>query len=104
MTLSATAHSWLRHLMCGKAVPFRKPWNQSWAPPVISLRRSLNEVQFVELYNTAYKAVDLSGWKLARGVVRPIIDSVYSIDEVRAAHERLESNESFGKVVLTISG
>ncbi|HEY3027933.1 MAG TPA: NAD(P)H-quinone oxidoreductase [Pyrinomonadaceae bacterium] len=41
---------------------------------------------------------------LARGVVRPIVDSVYSIDEVRAAHERLESNETFGKVVLTISG
>ena len=39
---------------------------------------------------------------LARGMVRPIVDSVYSIDEVRAAHERLESNESFGKVVLTI--
>ena len=41
---------------------------------------------------------------LARSVVRPIVDSVYSIDDVRAAHERLESNESFGKVVLTISG
>ncbi len=41
---------------------------------------------------------------LARGMVRPIVDSVYSIDAVRAAHERLESNESFGKVVLTISG
>ena len=40
---------------------------------------------------------------LARRVVRPIVDSVYSIDEVRAAHERLESNESFGKVVLTIA-
>ncbi len=39
---------------------------------------------------------------LARGIVRPIVDRVYSIDEVRAAHERLESNESFGKVVLTI--
>ncbi|MEP6912570.1 MAG: NAD(P)H-quinone oxidoreductase [bacterium] len=39
---------------------------------------------------------------LASGVVRPIVDRVYSIDEVRAAHERLESNESFGKVVLTI--
>lgn len=40
---------------------------------------------------------------LARGVVRPIVDSVYSIDDVRAAHQRLESNESFGKVVLTIA-
>ena len=40
---------------------------------------------------------------LARSLVRPIVDSVYSIDEVRAAHERLESNKSFGKVVLTIA-
>lgn len=40
---------------------------------------------------------------LARELVRPVIDSVYDLQEVRAAHERLESNESFGKVVLTIS-
>ena len=37
---------------------------------------------------------------LARGEVRPVIDRTYSIDEVRAAHERIESNQSFGKVVL----
>jgi NADPH:quinone reductase-like Zn-dependent oxidoreductase len=41
---------------------------------------------------------------LARGVVRPVIDKIYTMDEVRAAHTRLESNESFGKVVLMISG
>ncbi len=41
---------------------------------------------------------------LERGVVRPVIDRVYKIDEVRAAHERLESNESFGKIVLMIGG
>jgi len=39
---------------------------------------------------------------LARGEVRPVIDKVFKIDEVRAAHQRLESNESFGKVVLTM--
>ena len=37
---------------------------------------------------------------LATGQVRPVIDRVFKIDEVRAAHERIESNESFGKVVL----
>ncbi|MGB7922119.1 MAG: zinc-binding dehydrogenase, partial [Pyrinomonadaceae bacterium] len=41
---------------------------------------------------------------LARGVVRPVIDKVYAITEVRDAHQRLESNESLGKVVLMISG
>ncbi|HKR01667.1 MAG TPA: NAD(P)H-quinone oxidoreductase [Pyrinomonadaceae bacterium] len=39
---------------------------------------------------------------LEREVVRPVIDKVYRIDEVRAAHERMESNESFGKIVLKI--
>jgi putative PIG3 family NAD(P)H quinone oxidoreductase len=39
---------------------------------------------------------------LANGEVRPVIDRVYPIQEVRAAHERIESNASFGKVVLTI--
>ena len=39
---------------------------------------------------------------LASGSVRPVIDSVFRIEEVREAHKRIESNESFGKVVLTI--
>lgn len=39
---------------------------------------------------------------LANGSVRPVIDSDFSIEEVREAHKRIESNESFGKVVLTV--
>jgi putative PIG3 family NAD(P)H quinone oxidoreductase len=39
---------------------------------------------------------------LAGGNVRPVIDMVFPMDKVRAAHQRIESNESFGKVVLTI--
>ena len=39
---------------------------------------------------------------LASGQVRPVIDTVFKMEEVRAAHERIESNETFGKVVLTI--
>lgn len=39
---------------------------------------------------------------LANGTVRPVIDKVFQMAEVRAAHERIESNESFGKVVLMI--
>jgi len=33
--------------------------------------------------------------------VRPVIDSVFRIAEVREAHKRIESNKTFGKVVLT---
>ncbi|HKO36371.1 MAG TPA: NAD(P)H-quinone oxidoreductase [Pyrinomonadaceae bacterium] len=39
---------------------------------------------------------------LANGSVRPVVDSVFKMDEVRAAHRRIESNETFGKVILTI--
>jgi NADPH:quinone reductase-like Zn-dependent oxidoreductase len=39
---------------------------------------------------------------LARGALRPVVDKIYSMDEVRAAHERMESNASFGKIVLMI--
>jgi putative PIG3 family NAD(P)H quinone oxidoreductase len=39
---------------------------------------------------------------LATGAARPVIDRVFQMDQVREAHERIESNESFGKVVLMI--
>jgi NADPH2:quinone reductase len=39
---------------------------------------------------------------LARGIVRPVVDSVFPLDQVEAAHRRLESNQTFGKVILTI--
>jgi NADPH:quinone reductase-like Zn-dependent oxidoreductase len=37
---------------------------------------------------------------LASGVLRPNIDSVFPVAEISKAHERLESNETFGKVVV----
>jgi len=36
------------------------------------------------------------------GRARPVIDRVYPLDEIRAAHERLESGEQLGKIVLQI--
>ena len=39
---------------------------------------------------------------LASGTVRPTVDRVFELDEIRAAHERLASNETFGKVVLSM--
>lgn len=41
--------------------------------------------------------------RLARGTVRPTIDSRFPLDQVRQAHQRLESNETFGKVVLELA-
>ena len=39
---------------------------------------------------------------LANGKLRPVIDKIYPMAEVAAAHERMESNESFGKIILAI--
>jgi putative PIG3 family NAD(P)H quinone oxidoreductase len=40
---------------------------------------------------------------LANGSIQPVIDSVFPLEQIADAHRRLESNETFGKVVLTIS-
>ena len=36
------------------------------------------------------------------GRARPVVDTVLPLDEARAAHERMEAGEQFGKIVLTI--
>jgi NADPH:quinone reductase-like Zn-dependent oxidoreductase len=37
-----------------------------------------------------------------RGCAKPVVDSVFPLAEARAAHERLEAGEQFGKIVLTV--
>jgi NADPH2:quinone reductase len=39
---------------------------------------------------------------VSRGAIRPMIDRIYPVDEIREAHQRMESNASFGKIVLTL--
>ena len=43
---------------------------------------------------------------LAQGKVRPVVDSEFgfTLKDIQAAYRRLESNESFGKVVIKITG
>jgi NADPH2:quinone reductase len=41
---------------------------------------------------------------LARGVVRPVIDARFDLAQIAAAHRHLESNATFGKVVVQIGG
>jgi NADPH:quinone reductase-like Zn-dependent oxidoreductase len=33
-------------------------------------------------------------------LVHPVVDRVFSFSDIRAAHELVESNETFGKIVL----
>jgi NADPH:quinone reductase-like Zn-dependent oxidoreductase len=39
---------------------------------------------------------------VASGRARPVVDEVFPLDEIRAAHERLEAGEQLGKIVLSI--
>jgi NADPH2:quinone reductase len=38
---------------------------------------------------------------LSSGRIRPVVDSSFSFADIRKAHERMESNATFGKIVLT---
>lgn len=40
---------------------------------------------------------------LARGLVRPVLDHAFALEDATDAYARLESNATFGKVVLVIS-
>jgi len=41
---------------------------------------------------------------LAKGRLRAVVDSEFPLAEIRAAHQRMESNATFGKVVIRICG
>jgi len=34
------------------------------------------------------------------GKLKPVVDRVFAFDEIRAAHQLMESNDTFGKIVL----
>ena len=36
------------------------------------------------------------------GLARPVIDSRYGLDEMAAAHDRMESNANVGKIVIDV--
>ncbi|MFI5228564.1 MAG: NAD(P)H-quinone oxidoreductase [Gemmatimonadales bacterium] len=38
--------------------------------------------------------------RIEAGALRPTVDHVFALDEIAAAHERLASNQTFGKIVL----
>jgi len=39
---------------------------------------------------------------LAQETIQPVIDSIFRLDQIQDAHRRLESNETFGKIALTL--
>ncbi|MFI2204338.1 zinc-dependent alcohol dehydrogenase family protein [Streptomyces sp. NPDC020192] len=46
------------------------------------------------------KAFITSG--LRTGMLRPVVDRLFPLEEIVAAHRHLESNEQFGKIVVTV--
>ncbi|RUT96372.1 zinc-binding dehydrogenase, partial [Mesorhizobium sp. M7A.T.Ca.TU.009.02.1.1] len=48
----------------------------------------------------AAKAFILEGLEV--GTLKPIIDRTFAFDQIVEAHRYLESNEQFGKIVVTI--
>jgi NADPH:quinone reductase-like Zn-dependent oxidoreductase len=68
---------------------------------------ALNRVWWKELAilgSTMGTAEDFQGAYdlVASGLALPVVDSVFPLAEAAAAHERLESGEQLGKVVLRI--
>ncbi|HET6863022.1 MAG TPA: zinc-binding dehydrogenase, partial [Pyrinomonadaceae bacterium] len=39
---------------------------------------------------------------LASGVVKPVVDTVFRLEEIREAHRLMETNQNFGKIVLSL--
>jgi NADPH:quinone reductase-like Zn-dependent oxidoreductase len=67
-----------------------------------------------EVFMTAHDALKQAGFKPGENVLvhavgsgvglaaTQLVDSVFPLEKVQDAHRRLESNETFGKVVLTV--
>lgn len=47
-------------------------------------------------------AIDFITTGVEQGKLTPVIDSVFSFDEVVAAHQHLESSDQFGKIVIEV--
>jgi NADPH:quinone reductase-like Zn-dependent oxidoreductase len=62
--------------------------------------------QLTILGSTMGTKEDFEGaYELVRsGEAKPIVDSVFPLAEARAAHERMESGDQFGKIILAIPG
>ena len=62
------------------------------------LRARSNEEKAAATASFAQDVVPL----LENGIVKPVVDKVYRMEEIREAHRLMESNANFGKIVLLI--
>jgi len=62
------------------------------------LRARSNEEKAAATRSFAQDVVPL----LEKGIIQPVVDKVYRMDEIREAHRLMESNANFGKIVVVI--
>lgn len=69
----------------------------------LSVRGSVLRSRSIEEKNRVVSGLEQQVWPLlASGEVRAVIDSVFPIEEAEAAHQRIASNQTVGKVVLQV--
>jgi NADPH2:quinone reductase len=61
--------------------------------------------QTVERKAEIAKNLEARVWPLiSEGKIKPVIDSIYPLQDAAAAHRRMESSQHIGKIVLKVSG
>lgn len=80
------------------ALDFRRMMSKRLSVAGTVLRARSTEEKAAAVRRFAAHVVPL----LARGLVRPVLERSFDIEDVSAAYERLESNATFGKVVLKV--
>lgn len=76
------------------ALVLRKRWQLRGL--VMRTRSQQDKASIVERFGRRFLGA------LGAGTLRPLIDRVYPLDEVQAAHARMEQNENLGKIVLRV--
>ena len=57
---------------------------------------------YYSVANTSSEALEVAGEMVDRGEIKPVIDAVYSLDEIVAAHQHVEEGHTRGKVVIAM--
>ena len=69
----------------------------------LTLTGSTLRARTAEVKSAIRAAVEREVWPLvADGTIRPVMDSTFPLDDVRKAHERMDSGAHIGKIVLTV--
>jgi len=57
---------------------------------------------YYSIANPNGQALEMVSEMVQRGEIHPLIDAVYSLDEIIAAHQHVEDGHTRGKVIVTM--